>query len=450
MIKIKRGLDLPITGAPAQRIEAARPVRSVAVIGFDYHGMKPTMAVQVGDRVKLGQVLFSDKKTPGVQYTAPGAGVVSAIHRGEQRVLQSVVIDLEGEDAADSAIDFARYGDAELDSLTDEKVRENLIASGLWTALRTRPFGKVPAVDAKPNSIFVTAMDTHPLAADPLVVLAEHGEDFVRGLKVLARIARVVVCHADGTQVPGAGLANVSSETFAGPHPAGLPGTHIHFVDPVNAHKSVWYLNYQDVIAVGKLFSTGRLWVERVVALAGPMVDKPRLLRARLGASLDEMAAGEIKVGRKVRVISGSVFGGRTSRGACAYLGRYHLQVSCLEEGTEREMLHYLRAGAEKHSVMNLYISKLSPGKLFNFTTTTNGSPRAMVPIGNYEEVMPLDILPTQLLRALIVGDTDTAQKLGALELDEEDLALCTYVCAGKYEYGPILRENLTRIEKEG
>jgi Na+-transporting NADH:ubiquinone oxidoreductase subunit A len=446
MIRIKRGLDLPITGAPEQRIEAGRPVRSVAVIGFDYHGMKPTMAVQVGDRVKLGQVLFSDKKTPGVTFTAPGAGTVSAIHRGEQRLLQSVVIDLEG----DEAVEFARYGDAEIDRLDDPAVRTNLIDSGLWTALRARPFSKVPAIDAKPHSIFVTAMDTHPLAADPTVVIAEYKDDFARGVRVLARIAPVVVCHADGARMPCSGLADVRTEAFAGPHPAGLAGTHIHFLDPVHAEKSVWSLNYQDAIAVGKLFSTGRLWTERVVSIAGPMAVKPRLVRTRLGASLDELAAGELKAGKKVRVISGSVFGGRTSRGACAYLGRYHLQVSCLEEGTEREMLHYLRAGANKHSVMNLYLSKLSPDRLFDFTTSTNGSPRAMVPIGNYEEVMPLDILPTQLLRSLIVGDTEMAQKLGCLELDEEDLALCTYVCAGKYEYGPILRDNLTRIEKEG
>jgi Na+-transporting NADH:ubiquinone oxidoreductase subunit A len=446
MIRIKRGLDLPITGAPEQRIEAARPVRSVAVIGFDYHGMKPTMSVQVGDRVKLGQVLFSDKKTPGVHFTAPGAGVVSAIHRGEQRVLQSVVIDLDG----DEAVEFASYSDAQLEALSAEQVRENLQQSGLWAALRTRPFSKVPAVDSTPASIFVTAIDTHPLAADPAVVIAESTEDFARGLRVLARLAKVFVCTAADAQIPGAGLANVQVEQFAGPHPAGLAGTHIHFLDPVDAHRTVWTIGYQDVIAVGKLFVTGRLSVERVVALAGPMVDKPRLVRSRLGASLDELTAGELATGKKVRVISGSVFGGRTSRGACAWLGRYHQQVSCLEEGTEREMLHYLRPGVDKHSVLNLYVSKLMSGKLFDFTTSTNGSPRAMVPVGNYEEVMPLDILPTQLLRYLIVGDTEMAQKLGCLELDEEDLALCSYVCAGKYEYGPILRDNLTLIEKEG
>ncbi|TXR35658.1 Na(+)-translocating NADH-quinone reductase subunit A [Ectopseudomonas mendocina] len=445
MIKLKHGLDLPITGAPAQRIEAARPVRSVAVIGFDYHGMKPTMEVQVGDRVKLGQLLFTDKKTPGVRYTAPAAGVISAIHRGEKRVLQSVVIDLDG----DEQETFAHYAVDQLEALSSEHVRENLQQSGLWTALRTRPFSKVPALDAVPRSIFVTAIDTHPLAADPAVIIGEHATDFENGLKVLGNLAKVFLCKADGVSLPGEKLAKVQSEAFAGPHPAGLPGTHIHFLDPVSTSKSVWQIGYQDVIAVGKLFTTGQLFVERVVALGGPVVEQPRLLRTRLGANLEELTAGELKPGFN-RVISGSVFGGRTAQGAFAFLGRYHNQVSCLSEGNEREMMHYLRAGVNKHSVMNVFVSKLASAKLFNFTTTTNGSPRAMVPVGNYEAVMPLDILPTQLLRYLIVGDTEMAQKLGCLELDEEDLALCTYVCAGKYEYGPILRDSLTRIEKEG
>ncbi|NRH29257.1 Na(+)-translocating NADH-quinone reductase subunit A [Pseudomonas sp. MS19] len=445
MINIKRGLDLPITGEPVQRIEAARPVRSIAVVGFDYHGMKPTMNVQVGDRVKLGQILFSDKKTPGVVYTAPGAGVVSAIHRGEKRILQSVVIDLDG----DEQETFAQYPSAQLVALESAQVRENLQQSGLWTALRTRPFSKVPAVDAVPSSIFVTAIDTHPLAADPAVVIAEYAADFEDGLKVLSALAKVFVCKAEGANIPGDKLSNVQAESFTGPHPAGLAGTHIHFLDPVSATKSVWSIGYQDVIAIGKLFTTGQLWVERVVALAGPVVTKPRLLRTRLGASLQELTAGELEPGEN-RVISGSVLGGRTAQGAFAFLGRYHQQVSCLVEGNDREMLHYLRAGVNKHSVMNIFVSKLAAAKKFAFSTTTNGSPRAMVPVGNYEAVMPLDVLPTQLLRYLIVGDTEMAQKLGCLELDEEDLALCTYVCAGKYEYGPILRDNLASIEKEG
>ncbi|NLZ79807.1 MAG: Na(+)-translocating NADH-quinone reductase subunit A [Gammaproteobacteria bacterium] len=445
MIKIKRGLDLPMTGTPTQRIEAAKPVHSVAVIGFDYNGMKPTMQVQEGDRVKLGQVLFSDKKTPGVNFTAPGAGVVKAINRGDRRVLQSVVIELEG----DEHIAFASYSADQLAGLAQEQVRENLQESGLWTAFRTRPYSKTPAVDTTPRSIFVTAMDTHPLAADPAVVIAEYAEDFSRGLTVLSRLAKVFLCKAEGVTLPGESLDNVHTEAFAGPHPAGLPGTHIHYLDPVSATRVVWHIGYQDVIAIGKLFTTGQLWVERVIALAGPVAKNPRLLRTRLGANVGDLIRDELHAGQN-RVISGSVLGGRTARGTCNFLGRYHTQLSCLAEGDERQMFHYLRAGVNKFSVLNIFISKLFSGKKFDFTTTTNGSERAMVPVGSYEKVMPLDILPTQLLRAILVGDTEVAQQLGCLELDEEDLALCTFACPGKYEYGPILRDNLTRIEQEG
>ncbi len=445
MIRIRRGMNLPADGAPVQSIEEARLVKTVAVLGPDYHGMKPTMAVQVGDRVKLGQILFSDKKNPGVNFTSPAAGTVAAINRGAQRVLQSVVIQMDGSEEET----FTAYADAELEGIDPAAIRENLLRSGLWTALRTRPFSKVPHPEATPSSIFVTAMDTHPLSGDPALVITAHADDFRRGLRVLSRIAPVIVCAAEGSAVSVKGLPGVRIEHFAGPHPAGLPGTHIHFLDPVSATHSVWQIYSQEVIAIGKLFSTGRLWVERVVALGGPVVKKPRILRTRLGASLEDLSAGELEQGDN-RVVSGSLLGGRTAHGPYAYLGRYHYQISCLKEGNDREFMHWARAGVNKHSILNVFVSKLISGRKFKFTTTTNGSPRAIVPVGNYEEVMPLDILPTHLLRYLVVGDTGMAQKLGCLELDEEDLALCTYVCAGKYEYGPILRDNLTRIEKEG
>lgn len=447
MIKIRRGLDLPITGAPNQSIEDGPQVRQVALIGFDYHGMKPTMAVQVGDKVKVGQELFSDKKTAGVIYTSPAAGTVSAINRGDQRVFHSIVIDVDG----DEAVEFAKYPAADLASLSREQVQQNLVQSGLWTALRTRPYSKAPALDSKPSSIFVQAIDTNPLAADPAVVINTKKEAFAYGLTLLARLTegKLFVCQAQGVELPKGQGANISVETFAGVHPAGNPGTHIHFLDPVNAHKTVWTIGYQDVIAIGELFTTGKLSVERVVALAGPQVERPRLIRTRLGANLNELTANQTKAGDN-RVISGSVFGGRRSHNNLAFLGRFHTQISVLLEGREREMFHYLRLGTNKFSVMGIFISKLLGTKGLNFTTSTNGSERAMVPVGSYEKVMPLDILPTQLLRSLIVGDTETAQQLGCLELDEEDLALCTFVCPGKYEYGPLLRSNLTRIESEG
>lgn len=451
MIRIRRGLDLPILGSPQQSsdtpITNAAPVRSVAILGDDYHGMKPTMAVAVGDKVKLGQVLFSDKKNPGVLYTSPAAGTVAAINRGARRVLQSVVIDVED----DEAEQFKSYGVAELATLDRSAVQDNLVNSGLWTALRTRPYSKVPALDSKPNSIFVTAVDTNPLALDPQIVIKTAQEAFQHGLTVLSRLSegRVYVCTGANSDISAAEDGKVSLQRFSGPHPAGNAGTHIHYLDPVGSKKTVWTIGYQDVIAVGMLFTSGKLNVERVISLAGPQVENPQILRTRLGANLEEFTAGLLKAGEN-RIISGSVFGGRKANGPFAYLGRYHTQVTVLQEGRERPFLHYMQAGNSRFSVLPIYLSKLFKSKKFGFTTSTNGSERAMVPVGSYEKVMPLDILPTQLLRALIVGDTETAQQLGCLELDEEDLALCTFVCPGKYEYGPILRDNLTRIEKEG
>ncbi len=446
MIKISRGLDLPISGAPEQRIESGPKVRSVALLGFDYVGMKPTMSVKVGDRVKTGQLLFTDKKTAGVRYTAPATGVVSAINRGEKRVLQSVVIDVEDDDYEQ----FASYPAEQLGQLTREQVAENLQQSGLWTALRARPFSKVPALDAEPAAIFVTAIDTHPLAGDPQLVIDEAQQDFTNGLEVLCKLTngKVHLCVAPGSRVPSLDNNQLHVSEFAGPHPAGLVGTHMHFLEGASLSKQLWHVGYQDVIAIGRLFTTGTLQAERVVALVGPQVEQPRLLRTRLGVSLDELCAGQLKAGDN-RVISGSVLGGRTSRGAMAYMGRYHNQVSVLLEGVQREFMGWLSPGANKHSTLRIYLSQFFKKRL-PYTTNTNGSERAMVPVGVYERIMPLDILPTQLLRSLIVGDTQMAQDLGCLELDEEDLALCTYVCPGKYEYGPILRDNLSRIEKEG
>jgi Na+-transporting NADH:ubiquinone oxidoreductase subunit A len=447
MVKIKKGLDLPISGKPEQKITDTKVVSKVALIGFDYIGMKPTMFVQVGDEVKKGQLLFEDKKTTGVKYTSPASGKVVEINRGEKRVFQSIVIEISGDDA----VQFEKFDSTKLSDLSREQIASNLVESGAWTSFRTRPYSKVPALDARPNSIFVTAMDTQPLTADPQVIVKENEQAFKDGLTVIEKLTdgKVFVCTVPGSSVPSNGSSRVVLETFDGPHPAGNAGTHIHFLDPVSDKKQVWSIGYQDVIAIGKLFTTGELYVERIVALAGPGAKSPRLIRTRLGASVTEVTNGELS-SASVRVISGSILGGRTARGSAAYLGRYANQISVLEEQKDREFMGWLSPGANKFSVMNIYLSKLASGKLFNFTTTTNGSERAMVPIGAYENVMPLDILPTQLLRSLIVGDTEQAQLLGCLELDEEDLALCTFVCPGKYEYGPILRDNLTRIEKEG
>ena len=410
MITIKKGLDVPVVGAPQQVIHDGPSIKTVATLGEEFVGMRPTMFVKVGDSVKKGQALFEDKKNPGVIFTAQASGVVKEINRGEKRVLQSVVIEIGGNEQET----FTQYAANELNSIAREDVVSNLVKSGLWTAIRTRPFSKVPAVDATPVAVFVSALDTNPLAADPAVIIAEQSEAFVNGLTVLARLTEgeVFVSKAPGSDIAVNSTTKVNE--FAGKHPAGLVGTHMHFLKPVNADNVVWHAGYQDVIA-----------------------------------SSAEIIADD-KIDGEVRVVSGSLLLGSVASGVHGYLGRYHTQISLILEGREKEFIGYMYPGPNKFSVTRAYMGHFFPKKLFNMTTTTNGSARAMVPIGNFERVMPLDILPTMLLRDLCAGDTDGAQQLGALELDEEDLALCTFVCPGKTDYGVILRDCLTTIEKEG
>ncbi len=444
----RKGLDLPLAGAPTLQVSEAAPSARVALLAADVPGLKPTLAVQVGDRVLRGQKLLEDKRIPGVAFTAPAAGTVAAVHRGERRALISVVIDVDAGEGPAQQVKFAGFSGRDAAELDAGTVRTLMQESGLWTALRQRPFGHVPAGDGVVEAIFVTATDSRPHAPPPSLVIAARTDDFREGLIALTRLGagKVYLCIPAGEAIDAP--AGVQVEEFSGPHPSGSVGWHIHCLRPVSMERRVWHIGYQDVIALGHLLRTGELDVSRVISLAGPAVRAPRLLRARLGASIDELVAGELVDGEN-RVISGSVLDGRVAAGeAGGYLGRYHLQVAALPEGREREMFGYVLPGADKFSVTGSVLGAFSRAQRV-LTTTTNGGPRAMVPIGTYERVLPFDIEPVFLLRALIIKDDQAAQQLGALELDEEDLALATCVCPSKYEYGPLLRDALTRIEKE-
>ena len=447
-VRVRKGLNIPIAGEPEQRIHDVSPVGWAALVARDYRGLRPRLLAEVGGRVVLGQPLLVDKNNPDVSYTSPGCGEVVAIHRGERRALQAIVIRLEG----DEEETFGVHDAEALGTLEPETVHDVLLRSGAWTSFRTRPFGRVPQADASPHSIFVTAIDTNPLSADPRVVIAERPEDFRDGLSVLTRLTEgpVHVCHAPGPSFGLPPLERVEPSVFEGPHPAGLAGTHIHYLDPVSEKKSVWYLNYQDVIAIGALFRTGRISTERVIALGGPQVERPRLLRTRVGASTQGLLEDELFPGA-CRVVSGSILGGRRASGRARYVGPYDLQLSVLPEQRERRFLDWLAPGFGKYSAIRAFAASLSPrSRRFPLGTSQQGSPRAMVPIGNFERVMPLDMLPTLLLKALIVRDTESAKALGCLELEEEDVALCSFVCCSKYDYGAYLRTNLDLIEKNG
>jgi len=445
MIKIKKGLDLPIGGAPDMHVEDGPPVSRVALVGNDYQGMKPTLLVAEGDRVVLGQPVFNDKKNPEVVYCAPAAGKVIAINRGERRLFLSLVIEVSGDDEKTFPVTPA----SQLDQLTDAEVQQQLIAAGLWPAFRTRPYSKVPVPGTEPAALFVTAIDTNPLAADPQIAISEKAAEFEAGLKVVRHLTngKTYLCKAPGAQIPAPQGITVSE--FAGCHPAGLVGTHIHFLEQVNHQRMVWHIGYQDVIAIGHLFLTGRILTERIISLAGPTVANPRLIRTRLGACLSELVDGQLQT-ENPRVVSGSVLTGHTAEGAHDFLGRFHNQVSVLEEDCQRQFMGWCMPGFDKFSVKNLFASALLPRRELPLTTSTHGSLRAMVPTGAFEKVMPLNVKATWLLRTLLTLDTDLAQQLGCLELDEEDLALCSFVCSGKMNYGYHLRQTLLKIEKEG
>ncbi|MBB93821.1 MAG: NADH:ubiquinone reductase (Na(+)-transporting) subunit A [Rhodobacteraceae bacterium] len=442
---LRKGLDLPIAGAAGSDIQDGPAVGTVAILGADYLGLKPRVAVQEGDAIGAGAPVLAHKDVPEALITAPVSGRVKAINRGARRKLVSIEIAVDPDAAP--AVDFSAVGDA----ATAEGLAERLCAAGLWTAFRTRPYSKIPQTDSRPAAIYVSAMDTEPLAADPAPIIAEADTAFVKGLEAISLLTegQTYLCKAAGAEVPGGDVAGVTVAEFSGPHPAGLSGTHMHFLEPPTAAKTVWTIGYQDVIAIGRLLLTGCIDSSRVVAITGPLADQPRLVRTVAGASMTDLTAGDNPQGLPIRMISGSVLSGRAGEGDTAFLGRFARQITLIEEDHKQIPMGWIRPMGDKYAYQPVLGSALSD-KIYKLTTNLNGGRRAMVPIGTFEELMPQDFLPTQLLRAMLVMDTDQAQALGALELDEEDLGLVGFACPAKYEYGIALRDCLTKIEREG
>ena len=445
-IDIQKGLDIPISGTPEKIVTTGRTIRHVALIGDDYPGMKPTMLVQTGDKVKCGQPLFEDKKNSGVIFTSPGSGEVAAINRGPKRKFESLIIELNN----DPPVSFCPP-ESSIETFSPGEIRKLLVDSGLWCSLRTRPYGKIPAVDATPASLFITALDSSPLAPDIDSIIEMNRDDFLAGLQVLRKCVSVPVflCLSANQMAIKDEIDGIETVEFSGPHPTGLPSTHIHFLAPVNEARQAWHIGAQDVISCGALLRTGTLVTDRIISIGGPAAASPRHIRVRLGASIRELCASEL-VGDDVRVLSGSVLDGRRASDMIAYLGRYHQQVSCVPEGTGRQFFGWLLPGGNRFSVTRAFLSAFTKPEAFAFDTAIWGGNRAIFPLGTYEKVMPLNIIPTYLLKSLASGNTEKAKDLGCLELIEEDLALCSYVCPGKNDFGVMLRDTLTSIERDG
>jgi Na+-transporting NADH:ubiquinone oxidoreductase subunit A len=442
--ELKKGLDIPISGSPSREIRQSNNVGQVALIGDDYPGMKPTMLVKEDDRVITGQPLFTDKKNEGIIFTSPGCGFVYSVNRGKKRKFESIVIRIDGEESTsfvDPVDDPA--------SLKPQTIRQLLIDSGLWTTLRTRPYGKNPAIDSDPASLFITASNSSPLAPHCRTIIDQYPAEYQTGLKVLRQFLSCPIhyCTTEQQLAEHEQIEGIDYYSFSGPHPAGLASTHIHFIDPVDEDRMVWHISYQDVICIGYLFATGELMTERIIGLGGAGVINPTLVKTRIGASIAELLRRELSLD-ELRVISGSVLSGYEAVNSYKYLGRFHDQVSVIEDSSGRSLFNWLLPGKKRFSIRPVFASAYIKDLLLPMNTALWGGKRAIYPLGTYDEVMPLDIIATSLLKSLIKGDTEKSKALGCLELIEDDLGLCGYVCPGKNEFGADLREVLTAIER--
>lgn len=437
MIKIKKGLNLPISGKPSSVITDKPTVNSVSLLSNDFVGMKPTMLVKVGDSVKVGTKVFEDKKNPGIFFTSPAGGTISSINRGDKRKFLSIEIDV---DQNEEFISF--------DFENNKNSLKNLfIESGLWNIFRTRPFNRTPSVSSSPDSLFINCCDTNPLCIDPYDIIKDDSENFELGLNTLKTIFDCPIHLSYQNDKFNTNVDGINYHQFCGPHPAGLVSTHISAIDPVNINKVAWAVGYQDIISIGHLISTHNIRTHKTISLSGPAVNEPSLIKARIGGNLDQMTAGKIK--ENSRVISGSIIYGHKSEGVMSYLGFYDNQISVIPDIANDIFMNWLMPGDKLHSKLNVFISAFKKPQDFIFNTSVNGGNRAIVPISSYEEVVPMDILVTQLLKALVVSDIEMSVDLGMLELAPEDLALCSYVCPSKYDYSSILLDNLNKLYLE-
>ena len=443
-IKLRKGFDIKMQGA-AEHIFFQNPMpETVALKPTDFVGMTAKMVVKEGDKVLAGDPLFIDKFHPEIQFASPVSGVVAAVNRGERRALLNVVV------KPDAEIEYKKFENGSLDSMSREQVIAAMLNAGVWPFVKQRPYDVIANPNDKPKSIHISAFDSAPLAPDYTFALEESAADFQVGINALKKLTDGAVnlniykeerAKTTFTQVTG-----VEQNFFQGPHPAGNVGVQIHHIDPINKGDVVWVVNPQDVIIIGRLFSKGIFDARVVVALTG-QVKNPRYYKTILGASIKSFLAAE-SLSDDMRVISGNVLTG-TKLGKDDYISFYDSQVTVIEEGNKPTFMGWLAPGFGKYSFSRAFFSWLQPNKKYTLNTNYNGGARAFVFTGIYEQVLPMDIYPMQLLKAIITEDIDKMEQLGIYEVVPEDFALCEFVCPSKIEIQSILRQGLDTIRKE-
>lgn len=445
LVKIKKGLDIRLKGKPVLQLETLEDSGLYAIKPTDFPGLTPKLAVKVDDEVKAGSALFYNKKLPELKFTSPVSGKVVAINRGERRRILEVVVESDGKK---ESLKFKK-GDPK--SLSRDEIKETLLSSGLWPFIKQRPFNIIANPEESPRAIFLSAFDSAPLAPENEFILKDHKAVLQTGINALSMLTegKVHVGIRKGTALESvfATISGIEMNEFDGPHPAGTVGVQIHHISPINKAEIVWVIQPQDILAIGRLFEKGILDAERVVSLAGSEVKEPKYYKTILGASVRNMVDGNVNDGN-LRFISGSVLTGEQINRE-GFTGYYDNQVTVIPEGDHHEMFGWIMPRLKKFSTSMSYFSWIMPKKEFVSDTNLNGGQRAFVISGQYEKVLPMDIYPVELLKAVIIGDIDKMENLGIYEVAEEDLALCEFVCTSKTEVQSILREGFDMMIKE-
>ncbi len=443
---LKRGHDIKLAGEAEKVINADIAGTTFALQPQNFIGISPIpkVTVEKGDEVKAGDPLFFDKKNPSIIYCAPVSGEVMEVRRGEKRSIKEIII------LADKEMKHRTYDLPDLATCKREDLVEFLLASGAWPMIRQRPFDMVADFNIIPQNIFISTFDTAPLAPDNSFIVEGQGAAFQKGLDVLNKLAGNKVhlgLSAEGASSVFAGAQGVEINYFSGPHPAGNVGVQMHHTSPIDLKDPAWVLGVQEVLTIGKLFAEGKFDASRVVALTGDELDAPKYVRTYQGANVGELVKGNLK-GDNTRLVAGDVLSGKQTS-ADSFLNFFDDQITALEEGNEFEMFGWLLPLSPRPSVSKTYPNFLFPDLKFKANTNTHGEKRAFVVTGQYEKVMPMDILPQHLMKAILVNDFERMEGLGIYELSEEDVALCEFVCTSKQPLQQILREGLETMREQ-
>lgn len=442
-IKLRKGLNIKLKGSANKELETLSVPSTVALKPTDIPGLTPKLKVKADMLVKAGDALFYDKYHPEVLFTAPVGGKVISVNRGERRKVLEVVIETD-ENAG--SVEFTK---ADPTSLTGEEIKEQLLKSGLWPFVKKRPYGIIASPKEKPISIYISTFDTAPMAPDYNYVLEGQMDTFQTGINALTKLTDGKVILGVNENSAFSSVKNVEINSFTGPHPAGNVGIQIHHTAPINKGDVVWTVNVQDLLFIGRLFETGKVDFTKTFALTGSEVTKPRYIKTVLGTSVATLCKENlIAADYKQRIISGNVLTG-TKVNSNTFLGFYDSQVSVIPEGNEFELFGWADPGFGKFSATKTYFGKLFPKKEYVLNANLHGGDRAFVISGQYEKLLPMDILPVQLLKSIMVNDIDKMEQLGIYEVVEEDLALCEYACTSKIKVQDILRTGINTMIKE-